>query len=82
MPRLGRHKLANLSHKAIENFRDDLLSNLSRPMARKVLVSFKSLLRVAKFAHLADDVRISSRTREKPRLEVDREFRPPQKSSG
>jgi integrase len=69
-PELGRHKLANLSHKAIENFRGDLLKKLSRPMARKVLVSFKSILRCAKFAHLADDVRISSQSREQHRLEV------------
>jgi integrase len=77
VPRIGRYKLASLTHKAIEDFRDDLLESMSRPMARKVLTSFKSLLRCAKFSHLADDVRISSRTREKPRLEVGRDIPTP-----
>ena len=77
VPRLGRHKLANLSHKAIESFRDDLLKSMSRPMARKVLVSFKSLLRVAKFSHIADDVRISSQRREERRLEVGQDIPTP-----
>lgn len=36
---------------SIESFRDDLLANLSRPVARKVLTSFKSLLKVAKHVH-------------------------------
>ena len=77
VPRLGRHKLASLTHKAIEDFRDDLLKNLSRPMARKVLTSFKSLLRCAKFSHIADDVRISTQRREERRLEVGRDIPTP-----
>src|SRR6516165_3208403 len=35
MPRIGRLKLAHLTPARIETFRDDLLANLSRPLARK-----------------------------------------------
>jgi integrase len=77
LPRLGRHKLASLTDKAIENFRDDLLESMSRPMARKVLVSFKSLLRAAKFSHIAEDVRIPTSGRDKSRLEVGRDIPSP-----
>ena len=46
-PRLGRDKLAALTTPQIKSFRDDLLADLSRPLARKVLVSLKSILREA-----------------------------------
>jgi integrase len=46
-PRLGNFKLAALTTPRINIFRDDLLRDLSRPLARKVLVSLKSLLREA-----------------------------------
>src|SRR5262249_54434860 len=39
LPRLGRTKLASMTPKAVEAFRDDLLANLSRPLARKILTS-------------------------------------------
>src|SRR5262249_20249510 len=55
-PRIGRIKLAHLTPPKVEGFRDDLLANMSRPMARKVLTSLKSLLRAAKYAHVAADV--------------------------
>jgi integrase len=42
--RIGTEKLARLSTPAIEAFRDDLLKKRSRPMARKVLTSLKSIL--------------------------------------
>lgn len=73
VPRLGKYKLASLTHKAIEDFRKDLLegeNKLSRVMARKVLISFKSILKVAKFSHLADDVSIRRSKRERHRVEV------------
>src|SRR5262245_31505148 len=54
-PRIGAVKLANLTSKAVENFRDDLMKSMSRAMAKKVLTSLKSILRVAKMSHLADD---------------------------
>lgn len=44
LPRLGREKLSALTTPRISSFRDDLLAAISRPLARKVLVSLKSLL--------------------------------------
>jgi integrase len=70
MPRIGKLKLAHLTPKKIEDFRDDLLANLSRPMARKVLTSLKSLLKVAKHAHIAADVSIKRVKRSERKLEV------------
>ena len=46
-PRIGREKLAKLTTPRINAFRDDLLANMSRAMAKKVLTSLKSLLRDA-----------------------------------
>jgi len=43
-PLIGREKLARLSSPMIESFRDTLLKKGSRPMARKVLASLKSIL--------------------------------------
>jgi integrase len=77
VPRIGRLKLANLTHRNIESFRDDLLSGMSRPLARKVLTSLKSILRVAKFAHVADDVTIKRVKRDERKLEVGRDIPTP-----
>ena len=46
-PRIGREKLAKLTTPRIQAFRDDLLANLSRAQAKKVLTSLKSLLKDA-----------------------------------
>ena len=46
-PRIGREKLAKLTTPRIQAFRDDLLAALSRAQAKKVLTSFKSLLKDA-----------------------------------
>jgi integrase len=73
VPKIGAIKLADLTNKRIEVFRDDLLKDLSRPMARKVLTSLKSILKVAKVSHLADDVSIGRDTR-KRRLDAGRDF--------
>src|SRR5262245_16006540 len=43
-PRLGREKLSRLTTPRIQAFRDDVLAGLSRPHAKKVLTSLKSLL--------------------------------------
>jgi integrase len=43
-PRIGRDKLASLTTPQINSFRDDLLAHLSRPLARKILTSLKSIL--------------------------------------
>src|SRR5262249_11897788 len=72
-PRVGSIKLANLTPKHVETFRDDLLAKLSRPLARKVLTSFKSLLKVAKRSHVAADVSVSASKRER-KLEIGRDI--------
>jgi integrase len=46
-PRIGREKLAKLTTPRIEKFRDELLANMSRALAQKILTSLKSLLRDA-----------------------------------
>ena len=69
-PRIGRYKLAHLTPPKVEAFRDDLLANMSRPMARKVLTSLKSLLKVAKHAHVAADVSVGRSKRSERKLEV------------
>ena len=45
--RIGNYKLASLTTSRLNSFRDDLLTTMSRAMARKVLGSLKSLLRDA-----------------------------------
>lgn len=77
VPRIGRWKLSSLTHQAIEKFRDDMLADTSRPMARKVLTSLKSILRASKFAHVADDVRIKRQKRDERRIEVGRDIPTP-----
>jgi integrase len=74
VPRIGKLKLAKLTAKDIENFRDGLLEDLSRPLARKVLTSLKSLLKVAKVGHLAADVHIGSSKRAEHKLEIGRDI--------
>jgi integrase len=70
VPRIGRLKLAHLTPAKVESFRDDLLASMSRPLARKVLTSLKSLLKVAKHAHVAADVSIGRGKRSERKLEV------------
>jgi integrase len=77
VPRIGRLKLAHLTPARVETFRDDLLANLSRPLARKVLTSFKSMLKVAKHAHVAADVSIKRGKRSERKLEVGRDIPTP-----
>jgi integrase len=45
LPRIGDAALAKLNDQAVEQFRDMLLREISRPMARKVLGSLKALLK-------------------------------------
>jgi integrase len=77
VPRIGRYKLAHLTSPRVEAFRDDLLASLSRPMARKVLTSLKSLLKVAKHAHVAADVSVGRSKRSERKLEVGRDIPSP-----
>ena len=71
----GRLTLAKLTMPAVEKIRDRLLEDLSRPMARKVLVSFKSIIREARrrgnIAHnVADGVKITISKRDKKKLQI------------
>ena len=56
VPYIGNIKLAALTHDRAVAFRDELLAELSRPLARKVLVSLKSLLKVSRYSHVAAGV--------------------------
>ncbi|WP_342643904.1 tyrosine-type recombinase/integrase [Rhodoligotrophos ferricapiens] len=47
VPALGHEKLSRLTTPRARAFRDELLEKLSRPMAKKVLTSFKSIIREA-----------------------------------
>jgi integrase len=47
VPRIGNEKLAALTTPRLNTFRDELLSTMSRTMARKVMSSLKSLLKDA-----------------------------------
>jgi len=74
-PRLGNEKLAKLTAPRIEAFRDDLLANLSRVQAKKILVSLKSILRDAVrrgnvAQNVATAVKIASNERDKKRIKV------------
>ena len=78
-PMIGEIKLARLSAPAIEAFRDELLKNGSRAMARKVLASLKSILREAQRRGLvaqnaAQPVRIDVKKRDKRRLAIGRDI--------
>jgi len=73
IPRIGNVKLANLEA-AAEAFREDLLATLSRPMARKVMVSFHQMLKSNRYGHVAQGVTIQVSKRDKRRLEVGRDI--------
>jgi integrase len=75
LPRLGRERLSALTTPRINSFRDDLLAAISRPLARKVLVSLKSLLREAQrrgdvAQNVATGVTITMDKRSKRKLKV------------
>jgi integrase len=74
-PRLGREKLSALTTPGINSFRDKLLADISRPLARKVLVSLKSILREAQrrgdvAQNVATSVKIGLEKRGKRKLAV------------
>jgi integrase len=77
--RIGTEKLARLSTPIIEAFRDDLLQQHSRAMARKALASLKSILGEAQRRGLvaqnaAQPVRVGVKKREKRKIEAGRDF--------
>ena len=81
VPRVGKLKLAKLTAKDIQGFRDSLLANdengkpaMSRAMARKVLTSLKSLLKVAGVGHVAADVTLGKKKRDDRKLEIGRDI--------
>jgi integrase len=77
VPRLGSVRLAKLTAHMVETqLRDNLLAKVSRPLARKVLTSFKSLLKAAKYSHITTDVKIGGTKRER-RLESGTDFPEP-----
>jgi len=79
-PRLGATKIANVNVPRVEAFRDSLLDpekGLSRPMARKVLTSLKSLLKSVGHAHVGAGVSIK-RDKRKRKLEIGRDIPTPQ----
>jgi len=74
LPLIGDNtKLSALSPDSVEAFRDKLLKKLTRPMARKVLISFKSILKANRYSHVAAGIAIGSDKR-KRRLEAGRDF--------
>ena len=81
LPHLGRVRLGKLTPERLEMYRDLCLLGkdgnggkvMSRAMARKVLVSLKSLLRSAKLGHLADGLRVALDERSKRKLEIGRD---------
>jgi integrase len=73
LPLIGRTKLSTITPERVEAFRDELLARLSRPLARKVLTSFKSLVKVSRYSHVAVGVSIKKEKR-KRRLEPGRDF--------
>lgn len=78
-PALGSIKLSDLSTPRVERFRDELLRKLSRPMARKVLASFKALLKDAKrrgnvAQNAASDTTIGRDSRSKKKIEAGVDF--------
>jgi integrase len=79
VPRIGREKLAQLNTPRINAFRDELLKDMSRSMAKKVLSVSKSILKDATrrgnvAQNAAASVSIASGGRTKPRLEVGRDI--------
>lgn len=75
LPKLGKVRLAQLTTPRVESFKDELLGEISRPLAKKVLVSLKSLLRDAHrrgnvAQNVAASVKITMDKRSKKRLLV------------
>src|SRR6516225_8016881 len=77
VPLLGAVKLAQLSTPMVEDWKDKLLRKLSRALARKVLVSLKSILRNAQrrgevAQNVAQPVRVELKKRDAVKLEIGR----------
>lgn len=77
VPRIGRIKVAKLTTADAEKFRDDLLAAMSRELARKVWISFKSVLKTQRHAHIAEDISIGKSLRTKNKIERGQDFPTP-----
>jgi integrase len=77
VPLIGADRLATLSPDGVKAFRDQLLKKLSRPLARKVFISFHSLLKVSNHSHIGGGISIKPDKR-KSKLEAGRDFPHPQ----
>jgi len=82
-PRIGAEKLSKLTTPRVQALRDELLRDLSRPMAKKVLTSLKSLLndamrRGSVAQNVALAVSIKTSARDKQRLRIGEEIPSPQ----
>lgn len=69
VPRLGATRMSKLTAPMIEEFKDSLLRDISRPLARAVLTSLKGIIRVARVKGLigsnpAEAVRLAKRRAE------------------
>jgi integrase len=87
VPKIGPTKVATLTTPQVNAFRDTLLRELSRPMARKVLASFRSIIKDARrrgtIAHnVAEGVTIAADKRAQRRLEVGRDIPKPDEVRG
>ena len=76
--RIGDRKLASLTTPGLNTFRDELLSTMSRAMARKVMSSLKALLRhaqgrgnVAQNVALAVKIKSNPRDKKKPEIGIE-----------
>jgi integrase len=72
---IGTVKLARLSAPMVESFKDDLLKRVSRPLAKKILVSLKSILSEAQRRGLvgqnaAGSVKIKTKSRDESKLAI------------
>jgi integrase len=77
--RIGDQKLARLSTPMIQAFRDQLLAGGTRVMARKVLISLKSIIGEAQrrglvAQNVAQPVKIDVKKRDQQKLEVGRDI--------
>lgn len=75
VPEIGETRLSKLTGPRVSDFRDHLLSGLSRPLAKKVLTSFKSIIREAQargllVANAAAAVTIQAGNKSRHQVEV------------
>lgn len=74
VPRLGAStKLAQLHRKSVEQFQQRLLKELSRPMAKKVFTSLKTVLKLSGHGHIADGLSIGTQKRTR-KIEAGKDF--------